>query len=130
MDFFGTAKGDFIQMIHFSRAPTFYSLLFASPECLGSSISSSTTSNIITAVANKIKHKPKGINVVIVVNKVHSKAPRGRTIKLGGVGVAFETSWLRKGRSETMKLAWSRVQSQWSIKSSSTVRWAMEENSD
>jgi len=29
------------------------------------------TSNIITAVANKIKHKPKGINVVIVVNKVH-----------------------------------------------------------
>ena len=66
----------------------FYSLLFfASPECLGSSVSSSTTSNIITAAANKIKHKPKGINVVIVVNKVNRRAPRGRTIKLGGVGL-------------------------------------------
>lgn len=114
----------------FTRPNVFMACFFVSPECLGSSVSSSTTSNIITAVANKIKHKPKVIIVVIFVNKVHRKAPRGRTIKLGGVGVAFETSCLRKGRSETMKLAWSRVQSQWSIKSGCTVLWATEENSD
>jgi hypothetical protein len=90
---------------------------------------SSTTTNVITAVANKIKHKPKEISVVIVVNKVSRKAPRGCTIKLGGVGLHSKHLG-REIREETMKLAWSRVQPQWSIKSGLRVLWATEENSD